>query len=938
MKRFKKLMAICLSLALLAGALPIAMGTAALAEAAGTTAIQLGSEALGVNVNSSAAATVYYGQYNNAPIAWRVIGYNGSGVSTSDGTNGKAMLLSSEKLGMNVFYSPDPSQQNNNYAQSALRRAISNIASNGLTSLEQSAIEPRDLVAGSYSRMDPMNTDCIADPNNATLEDQLLWPLSTDEADDGYDGNGVAESIRALNPDTIDIDTDWWWWLRSPGEYNFAACVFSTGYVFFNGDFTSYELGVRPAFYLNLDSVLFTSAAEGGKSSGAEGAGALAEIPASSSTEYKLTLRDSGRNLQISVASAQTPMTPGGSVTVNYWNAVTGANESISAMIVNETSGQPVYYGRIRSLANASDATGSVTINIPAASNFSGGNYTLYVFNEQCNGDKMTDYASLMIAVASMSLPYTVTYAPGANGTGASSTASKLPGQPLTLAGVTFTREGYVQTGWATTDGGTKAYDLNGSYTADASITLYPVWTQNAYGISADPTSLDFGSQTEGYESAPSAQTVTISNTGNQEITLTQPTDTTNFTVGTLSSTTLAVNGTVTFSVQPKTGLGVGTYADTLIISGSNNVSASVGLAFTVTGAPTHAVTLNIRLDGAAYSGLTVALDVTDSAAVPAYALGESGAGAYTNNAVPAGTYYIYINGAYINRQFVNEQGGMWSMDYYTVRFDANGGTPAPESQVVLVGNAATEPAGVTMPDHTLEGWYNGEQRWDFASPVEQTLTLKANWTATAPQTYALTVVNGTGSGSYAAGAEVTIQADEAPTGMRFKEWQISPAVTFAQGGTNTATATIVMPGSAVTAVAAYETIPTELNIAVQPVDQYIVEGQQATFTIAATGDGVTYQWYINRNDGRGWRALDGATGPAYTTSVADLSCDGFQYACEVRDMYGNSLKSEIAMLHVSNAPVIPETGDSGRPGLYLAMLLAGGVGLIVLGKKRKRA
>ena len=52
--------------------------------------------------------------------------------------------------------------------------------------------------------------------------------------------------------------------------------------------------------------------------------------------------------------------------------------------------------------------------------------------------------------------------------------------------------------------------------------------------------------------------------------------------------------------------------------------------------------------------------------------------------------------------------------------------------------------------------------------------------------------------------------------------------------------------------------------------------------------------------------------------------------------MYGNSLKSEIAVLHVSRAPVIPETGDSGRPGLYLAMLLAGGVGLIVLGKKRK--
>ena len=172
-----------------------------------------------------------------------------------------------------------------------MHKAIFNIASNGLTSLEQSAIEPRDLVAGSYDRL---NTDCIADPNNATLEDQLLWPLSTDEADDGYDGNGVAESIRALNPDTIDIDTDWWWWLRSPGDFNFAACVYSSGLVVSFGYYTYNTLGVRPAFYLNLDSVLFTSAAEGGKSSGAEGAGVLAEIPASSSTEYKLTLRDSG--------------------------------------------------------------------------------------------------------------------------------------------------------------------------------------------------------------------------------------------------------------------------------------------------------------------------------------------------------------------------------------------------------------------------------------------------------------------------------------------------------------------------------------------------------------------------------------------------------------------------------------------------------------------
>ena len=122
------------------------------------------------------------------------------------------------------------------------------------------------------------------------------------------------------------------------------------------------------------------------------------------------------------------------------------------------------------------------------------------------------------------------------------------------------------------------------------------------YGISVDQTALDFGSQTEGY-SASAAQSVTITNAGNQLITLTQPTSTTNFVVGELSTTTLAVGGTATLSVQPKTGLSAGTYADTLIINGSNNVSASVGLSFTVTGAATHAVTLNIRLDGAAIQG-----------------------------------------------------------------------------------------------------------------------------------------------------------------------------------------------------------------------------------------------------------------------------------------------------------------------------------------------
>ena len=78
---------------------------------------------------------------------------------------------------------------------------------------------------------------------------------------------------------------------------------------------------------------------------------------------------------------------------------------------------------------------------------------------------------------------YTITYKPGANGTGSQQTATKTKDLALTLKDAIFTRTGYTQTGWATSDGGSKAYNLSGSYTANAAATLYPFWTANTYTI-----------------------------------------------------------------------------------------------------------------------------------------------------------------------------------------------------------------------------------------------------------------------------------------------------------------------------------------------------------------------------------------------------------------------------------------------------------------------
>ncbi len=134
-------------------------------------------------------------------------------------------------------------------------------------------------------------------------------------------------------------------------------------------------------------------------------------------------------------------------------------------------------------------------------------------------------------------------------------------------------------------------------------------------------------------------------------------------------------------------------------------------------------------------------------------------------------------------------------------------------------------------------------------------------------------------------------------------------------------------------------TVDTTLPVIIsQPQDQYVTEGQRATFTIDARGDGLTCQWYINRNQGAGWQLIDGATRPDHTTKAVDLACDGFQYRCIVTDMYGHTLQSDAARVQVSATPALPETGDNSHPLLYLSLLLTSLAGILLLKKKRVKA
>ena len=92
-------------------------------------------------------------------------------------------------------------------------------------------------------------------------------------------------------------------------------------------------------------------------------------------------------------------------------------------------------------------------------------------------------------------ITYTVSYNKGSNGTGTNTSDTKTYDVDLTLKTAIFTRTGYTQTGWATSDGGSQAYSLGATYSSNAAVTLYPVWTINTYTITYKAGANGTGSQ-----------------------------------------------------------------------------------------------------------------------------------------------------------------------------------------------------------------------------------------------------------------------------------------------------------------------------------------------------------------------------------------------------------------------------------------------------------
>lgn len=168
---------------------------------------------------------------------------------------------------------------------------------------------------------------------------------------------------------------------------------------------------------------------------------------------------------------------PGGKGFVN--NQTTGAWVNLTDSNWNQVS--PYSY----TVTHNADGTASISFTVK-----------MLVGLSWRGGDGQTGTLSL-----SNTPTYTVSYNKGANGSGTNTSDTKTYDVALTLKGAIFSRTGYTQTGWSTTDGGAKAYNLSASYTANAAVTLYPFWTINTYTISyaANGGSTTPNSQTKTY-------------------------------------------------------------------------------------------------------------------------------------------------------------------------------------------------------------------------------------------------------------------------------------------------------------------------------------------------------------------------------------------------------------------------------------------------------
>lgn len=308
----------------------------------------------------------------------------------------------------------------------------------------------------------------------------------------------------------------------------------------------------------------------------------------------------SGDGIQFYVGSSQaTGATT--SLTVSENAIVDARNGGISALKISETLPTPTPTGDNRSGIVFDGSTGTVygevtlqedleigegeSLTLDDGASLNAGNYNVIVDGgtlDESLANSLGDSVKYAPTITTTTLPN------GTVGTAYNQTLIADGTAPITWSvtggslpdGLSLSEDGVLSGTPTTADTYNFTVTAENSAGSDEKTFTLTIGVAPVYSITADPLKLDFGTLTEGY--TPASQMVTITNNGNQPLTLNQPVSTGHFEVGNLSTLTLPANGTATFTVQPKAGLAAGTYSEDIDVTASNNATATISASLTV--------------------------------------------------------------------------------------------------------------------------------------------------------------------------------------------------------------------------------------------------------------------------------------------------------------------------------------------------------------------
>ena len=269
----------------------------------------------------------------------------------------------------------------------------------------------------------------------------------------------------------------------------------------------------------------------------------------------------------------------------------------------------------------------------------------------------------------------------------------------------------------------------------------------------------------------------------------------------------------------------------------------------------------------------------------------------------------------------------------HAVTFDPADGTPAPDDQSVTDAGMATEPPAPTRATFVFDGWWNGADRWDFATDtVTAPVTLTAHWiavpTITGPAAADLPLdVAFTWTPTISAAPGFVVTSTTLPAGL-----VLDPATGVISGtpsgslGTTVVTVTLTSP-------AGVETTDVALTV---------THGAAATVTItpsdATPNQGGTITVVVEAQDAHDntWDATADAT---ITSSVSSDVIVGdhvtFPHASPHRLTATLALVSGSALIQVSARPALLGLTGATVP---LTALVGAGAALLLGVVLRRRA